>query len=377
MRNTRTHAGRNRQGERGSVLAMSAISMLALLLATGLAVDVSHFYTAKAELQNAADAAALAAASQLNSTSGGIKCAVSEGTKTLNKYNFQTNVTISSSNITFASNLNGTYIDSASAIASPTNLRFVKVTIPPKPVGVSFASIVLGPTQNIPATATAGLSVGLTMNKFYTAYTFIESPAVPIVKGQVVTLNAKAYNDTAPTSYRVLAGPDGDLILAGPVHAYGYIGSSYNIAQLNSAEMCRYAKIGTNTRFGDYSPTNVHPNVNPTDEPPDTITDENITYQQYTDMQGNGVGVGGPGVKNRRIMTVPIASNTTYNVGARTVVSNRLAAFFIRKKMASVLTTTDCNLEVEYIGAPMAVPEGTYTPGQSQMSELSIPVLYR
>ena len=279
---------KDRKGERGSVLAMSAISMLALLLATGLAVDVSHFYTAKVELQNAADAAALAAASQLNSTSGGIKCAINEATKALNKYDFKTNVTITSADITFATNLNGSYIDSASAIASPTNIRFVKVAIPPKPVGVTFAAIALGPTQTIPATATAGLSIGLSMNKFYTAYTFIESPAAPIVKGTALTLNAKAYNDTAPTSYRVLAGPDGDLLLTGPMHAYGYIGSSYNIAALSAAEMCRYAKIGTNTRFGDYSPTNVHPSVNPVDEPPDLITQENITYQQYTDMQGNG-----------------------------------------------------------------------------------------
>jgi hypothetical protein len=141
--------------------------------------------------------------------------------------------------------------------------------------------------------------------------------------------------------------------------------------------MCRYAKIGTNTRFGDYSPTNVHPSVNPVDEPPDLITQENITYQQYTDMQGNGVVQDGRGVKNRRIMTVPIALNTTYNVGARTVVSNRLAAFFIRKKMATVPNTANCNLDVEYIGAPLAVPEGTYSPGATEMSELAIPVLYR
>jgi Flp pilus assembly protein TadG len=371
-------AGRKDQrGERGSILAMSAISMLALLLATGLAVDVSHFYTAKVELQNAADAAALAAASQLNSTSGGIKCAINEATKALNKYDFKTNVTITSADITFATNLNGSYMDSASAMASPTSIRFVKVAIPPKPVGVTFAALVLGPTQTIPATATAGLSIGLSMNKFYTAYTFIESPTVPIVKGAVVTLNAKAYNDTAPTSYRVLAGPDGDLVLTGPIHAYGYIGSSYNIAALSAAEMCRYAKIGTNTRFGDYSPTNVHPNVNPVAEPPDLITQENISYQQYTDMQGNGVIQDSRGMKNRRIMTVPIASNATYNVASRTVTSNRLAAFFIRKKMATVPTTTNCNLEVEYIGAPLAVPEGTYAPGGTQMSELAIPVLYK
>jgi Flp pilus assembly protein TadG len=346
---------KSKKGERGSILAMCAISMLTLLLATGLAVDVSHFYTAKVELQNAADAAALAAASQLNSTSGGIKCAINEATKALNKYDFKTNVTITSADITFATNLNGSYIDSAAATASPTNIRFVKVSIPPKPVGVTFAAIALGPT----------------------AYTFIESPAAPIVKGTPLTLNAKAYNDTAPTSYRVLAGPDGDLLLTGPMHAYGYIGSSYNIAQLSAAEMCRYAKIGTNTRFGDYSPTNVHPSVNPVDEPPDLITQENITYQQYTDMQGNGVVQDGRGVKNRRVMTVPIALNTTYNVGARTVVSNRLAAFFIRKKMATVPDTANCNLDVEYIGAPLAVPEGTYSPGSSEMSELAIPVLYR
>src|SRR3979409_204585 len=120
----------DRKGERGSVLAMSAISMLSLILAAGLAVDVSHFYTAKVELQNAADAAALAAASQLNSTSGGRKCAITAATKSLNKYDFKTNVTITSADITFATNLNGSYMSSAAAIAAPTNIRFVKVSIP-------------------------------------------------------------------------------------------------------------------------------------------------------------------------------------------------------------------------------------------------------
>lgn len=367
----------NRKGERGSVLAMSTISMLALLLATGLAVDVSHFYTAKAELQNAADAAALAAASQLNSTSGGIQCAITEATKALNQYDFKTTVPITSADITFASNLNGTYITGAAASASPTNIRFVKVAIPPKPVGVTFAAVVLGPTQGVPASATAGMSIGLTMNKFFTAFTFIESPSVPIVKGTVLTLDAKAHNDTAPSSYRVLAGPDGALIVTGPIHDYGYIGDAYNIAQLSAADMCRYAKIGTNTRFGDYSPTNVHPSVNPTDQPPDFITQENISYQQYTDMQGAGTVQNAAGMKNRRVFTAPIASNSTYNVGNRTVVANRLAAFFIRKKMATVPTTGNCTMELEYIGKPLAVPEGTYSPGGSAMSELTIPVLYK
>jgi Flp pilus assembly protein TadG len=369
MREQKYCTSRNRKNERGSVLAMSAISMLGLLLATGLAVDVSHFYTAKAELQNAADAAALAGASQLNSTSGGIKLAVAEATKSLNNYDFKNLVTLSSADVTFATNLNGSYIDVASATASPTNIRFIKVNVPPKSVSVAFAGAVLGQTKNISATATAGLSVGLTMNKFYTAYTFIESLTAPINVGQAYTLNAKAGNDSSPTSYRVLAGPDGDLILTGQLHAYGYIGSTYNVANLVSAEMCRYAKIGMNTRFGDYT---VHPNVNPSDEPPDTITQENITYAQYTTMQGNGVVQAANGVRNRRVFTVPIALNATYITANRTVVANRIAAFFVRRKVGA-----DCTLEVEYIGGAMSVADGTFSPGLPQIDGLSIPVLYK
>jgi Flp pilus assembly protein TadG len=372
-----------RRGERGSILTMAALSMVSLVLAAGMAIDISHFYTAKAELQNAADAAALAGASQMNSTAGGIKCAVTQATQALNKYDFKNTLTITSSNVTFAKNLNGTYVDSATAIAAPTELRFIKVTLSPQPVNTTFSKLVLGNTQNISASATAGFSVGLSMNKFYTAYTFIEPSTAPWVRGNVYTLDAKSGNDSSPTSYRVLSGPDAEFVVSGQIHAYGYIGSSYNIANLNGTSpagnltapsMCRYAQIGTNTRFAN-SPADyaaIHPGANAVDEPPDLITQENITYQEYTDMQGNGVVQASEGMKNRRIMTVPMALNTSYNTSARTVVSERLAAFFIKKKVG-----TDCTLQVEYIGAPMAVPVGTYTPGSSQMSELSIPVLYK
>jgi uncharacterized membrane protein len=53
---------KKRKSQRGSILALSAVAMLSILLAAGLGVDISRFYLAKNELQNAADAAALAAA---------------------------------------------------------------------------------------------------------------------------------------------------------------------------------------------------------------------------------------------------------------------------------------------------------------------------
>jgi Flp pilus assembly protein TadG len=370
---------RDRKSERGAVMALSTIAMLSLLLATGLAVDISHFYSVKAEMQNAADAAAVAGASRLNSTAGGIRFAVAEATKVLNKYDFNNNnVVVAGSDVTFSINLNGTYVNQATAESNATAIRFVKVTIPPKPFSVTFAALVINKTQNMGATATAGMSVGLTMNKFYTAYTFVDSSAAPILPNQAYTLSPQDWNNSSPTSYRVLSGPGGDMITTGSIHAYGYIGTSYNImhltgtspaGNLTAPSMCRYAQIGTNTRFGDYS---VHPGSNNIDEPPDTITQENITYAQYRDMQGNGVVQRADGMPNRRIMTLPISRNTSYNTSAGTTTASDLAAFFIKKKVG-----TDCNFVVEYIGDRIAVSTGTYTPGGSAMDTLSIPLLYK
>ena len=61
----------NRKRERGSILATSAIGMLAVLLAVGLGIDISRLYLSKTELQNAADAAALAGVSGLNGRRAG------------------------------------------------------------------------------------------------------------------------------------------------------------------------------------------------------------------------------------------------------------------------------------------------------------------
>jgi Flp pilus assembly protein TadG len=372
-----------KRDERGAAMVVSVIGMLALILATGLAVDISHFYTAKAELQTAADAAALAAAGQLNSTTGGIKMAVAEGTKALNNYDFKKSVTLTSANFTFATNLNGTYVDYATAQTSPDTIRFVKVVVPPQPVGVTFSQMVIGGTKNVSATATGGMSVGLTMNKFYTAFTFVETAASPLVRGSSYSLAPKAYNDSSPGSYRVLTLADGSagspLVLTGPIHAYGYSQGGYKVAQLSATSpagnltapsMCRSAQIGVSTRFGDYT---VHPSANATDEPPDLIVQENITFDQYNNMLADpAVSKAAGGVKNRRVITLPIVRQPSYNTTTRDVTADRLGAFFIKKKIG-----TDCAFQVEYIGEQLAVPMGTYTPGDPQAHELTVPVLYK
>src|SRR6267143_4854029 len=75
--------GRLRSGERGSIMIMTAIFALLLLLMVGMTIDISRIYSVRAELQNAADAAALTAARELNGGTKGIDDAVQQATNVI------------------------------------------------------------------------------------------------------------------------------------------------------------------------------------------------------------------------------------------------------------------------------------------------------
>src|SRR5512147_2756885 len=84
-------AASKRDNQRGNVLAYTVLSALFLFFAVGLGVDLSHLYLAKTELQNAADAAALAGASALTLPDDQkIATAVNRAVDTLNlnRWNF-------------------------------------------------------------------------------------------------------------------------------------------------------------------------------------------------------------------------------------------------------------------------------------------------
>src|SRR5829696_1159225 len=158
-----------RKNERGNVLAYTVLSALFLFLAVGLGVDLSHLYLAKTELQNAADAGALAGASALTLADNiKITTAVDRAVDTmnLNKYNFNNrtfapvlSTAAQRALVRFAVNLDGPYLNEADANADPTNIRFIMVTTPTVPVNMIFSIPILGTTQSLTAKATAGLSL--------------------------------------------------------------------------------------------------------------------------------------------------------------------------------------------------------------------------
>jgi Flp pilus assembly protein TadG len=153
----------NRKSERGNVLVYTVLSAFFLFMAVGLGVDLSHLYMAKTELQNAADASALAGASALKlSTSEKIPTAVDRANNimSVNKYNFNNKTFTTTPLIEFAKNLNGTYkTPDTMTAAEKTAARFIRVTTPSVAVNTFFAIPFLGLSKNLTAKATAGLSV--------------------------------------------------------------------------------------------------------------------------------------------------------------------------------------------------------------------------
>jgi len=385
MNNSSASRQSRRKGERGSVLAVSAIGMMAFLLATGLTIDISHFYLVRTELQNAADAAALAGASALNGDDGGVSKAVTYARQELNKYEFNKKpLDIKTENVLFSRNLNGAYVNEASAKSDAKNIRFVKVSIPPKAVTTTFAAPVLGASRNIAAEATAGMSVPL--NKFcdYIPVTAIDADAVLFVPGNTYTIRRPPGGAVSPGNYQILAidGPGGSDDRYGLGKGVrNCIGAGSNVKTKPGVSSGAVLQ-GINTRFGEYGG-----GLDADEYPPDENVQEDITYQQYLDaQQARDAGTSPTGgtyqsptrgtpARNRRVVLIPIVKESEFNNGRDSVRIDRFAAFFLQTKVAG---GNGGDIQAEYIGLRTVLGRGGYDPaGGSPSPELTIPVLYQ
>jgi len=97
--------GRKAWRQRGAVAIVFGLSIIVLFGFMALVIDLGRTYVVRTELQNAADAAALAGAKQLNQTAAGICCgpasavAYAIDTAAQNNYLFSTAVSITSADI--------------------------------------------------------------------------------------------------------------------------------------------------------------------------------------------------------------------------------------------------------------------------------------
>jgi Flp pilus assembly protein TadG len=378
----------DRKGERGSVLALSAIGMMALLLAVGLGVDISHLYLAKTDLQNAADASALAGASALNSSASGITEAATRAVTAMNNYEFNKgatpNVTFARENVLFGVNLDGPYVSEDSARANAANIRFVQVTSQPSPVGMSFATFVLGNNKNVSASATAGLSVPLNVFCNFIPLSVIDYD-IPMTPGQTYTIRAGTGSSPSPGNYQILAiagrgGVDVEYGIGAGVDACAEAGATYSVDTKPGVTAGKVRK-GINSRFDDFQGSQ----LNPVDEPPDTNVKENITYDEYrsardprSPMYHDSRYYQAPahaGVSDRRVVLIPIIKLAEYDQGRDIVKFNRFGAFFLKTKASN---GNGGDIQAEYIDDRIIFGKGGYNPnGAAGNPLIAAPVLYK
>ncbi|HEX8474751.1 MAG TPA: pilus assembly protein TadG-related protein [Pyrinomonadaceae bacterium] len=382
----------SRRGERGSILAVSAVGMLAFLLATGLCVDISHFYLVKGELKNAADASALAASSALNSHPEGITEAKRRALEVSNNYDFNNNrVNIAADDVEFAKNLEGPYVDEATARTQAATIRFVRVRVAPQVVGVSFAATVLGATENLASEATAGMSVPSNVTCDIIPLSVVDDDVNTIVpRGTLMPdgtrasglyiIRAEPQNSVSPGNYQVLSliGTGASEVRVGIASGVDKCFSPGDEVETKPGVNSGPVRQGINTRFDEYSGGD----VNPTDHPPDVNVRENIWYSEYNAgiEQGSGAFFQSPhpdhrGIQGRRVVLIPIIKISQYNNGRDTVQIDRFGAFFLRKKVGG---GNGGDIEAEFIGESIMTGRGGYNPNAGPGNPLLVfPVLYR
>ena len=375
MQKRSEQAGR-KKSERGSILATSAIGMLSVLLAVGLGLDISRLYLTKTELQNAADAAALAAVSALNGDPPGITKAVdlavaATANPVKNNYNFnKTGVTIQRSNVEFAVNLNGPYMSEGAAFSAPTNIRFVRVTTPNASIPMSFASFVLGKNRNLSAQAVAGFSVSINVICPWLPAFVLDIPTDPIKSGGTYTFRLEPGTTVSPGNYQLLApiqsGGSGDR--DGMANGVRWCISVGQEIQTKPGVTAGAIRQGVNTRFDQYNA-----GTSPDISPPDDNIAENITKDQY-DKKIGAKGPSHPGVAGRRIVFIPIAKSLPGG-GRDTIIVDRFGVFFLQ---TSVGGGNGGELKAEYITDTAFAGDSYFDPGAGAANNnLAVPVLYR
>jgi hypothetical protein len=373
----------------------------------GLCLDVSRIYLVRAELQNAADAAALAGARELNGGTTGIDNAVAKALSIVNTQGLRAKTNVGIATVEFATTLSGggDFMSATDAKNAATvgSILFVRVTTQPTSTNILFASSALGASHVESRQAVAGTSVELSgICDFFPMAVSLTNPSPAIGTQFTLTFTRGDGAKCPPTvggndaklcdqEYIILEVPnlvgngtvETALLTAGLPNFCKKFGDNINMTpSSNQNNGPRNSGEGVNTRMNGNNGDGNYPNgyanqLLPSTFPPDTNIQENITYTQYK----NGTAVmapnpNGPGKFERRMLISPILTPGTYPNYTTNI--NHWGVFFMRKR--SLISPGNCDplagcgaLEVEYAGKANVSASGDVSCG----SGLSTVVLYK
>ena len=186
--------------ESGSILAVTALSLVAILSILGFAVDVGHFRYVKRNLQNAADAAALAAALEARTCGTTAVCSAMQAAAqdALTENGLTASTTLTNCSGTAGAGVTLTVNNPPCSISSDPNkgrTNYAEAIVTQK-VPTYFAALVGMRTVTISARAEAGRGVGGPC--IYALDT--TGPAITILAGVIVKSRCPVIDESTSTN---------------------------------------------------------------------------------------------------------------------------------------------------------------------------------
>lgn len=206
-----------RQRQQGAVAIMLGLSLLVLFGFMALVFDLGRTYVVRTELQNAADAAALAGAKDLNRKASGVSKAIATvsaiGQQNITTFSFQSDprINITPNMISVGSCPEDACMIAASPIddAAAADKTFIKVDIPSSPLTTFFARIFGNQTTQTYGRAVAGF--------YLTDVTPIGICAIDLHRGG--SLTTAAGNELTELGFR--RGVSYNIMELGPIGGSG------------------------------------------------------------------------------------------------------------------------------------------------------------
>ena len=147
---------RSRQRQRGFVLIVMTASAIAMIATMGLAIDIGHIFIVKNETQAYVDAAAIAAALQMDGTAAGLTRADNAASGLSAAWNFSS-TTLTTPTVEYSVVTTGPWYTRAN-VPSPSTTIYARVTKTVAP-SIYFVPVVMANkvyTQNVQSQAIAG-----------------------------------------------------------------------------------------------------------------------------------------------------------------------------------------------------------------------------
>jgi hypothetical protein len=340
---TRTRRAQRRQAQRGVVAIIVGLSIAVLIGFLGLAIDGGHLYVTKTELQNGADACALAASHELTGApaiaADAFQRADAAGMAVATRHfvGFQGSA-IPAGNvaITYSADLAGAWVGSG---AAPADARYVRCTIERTGISPWFMQVLgfgdqavrsLATATLAPSQANCGIPLGIC--------SLGPPPSYGFTRGQWVSGRFDSQGNITGSFNWIDFTPNagGASELAGLLRGNGVCTLSVPVPVGEPGGLGNAAGRAWNTRFGLYQSTGDNVTTTPPDYTGYAYTDVNwsaqanaypdfmarrATHDSYGPTVAEGNAITGLSITNAYNPTTTPAQHTQFGADRRVAVA--------------------------------------------------------